>query len=222
MAENFFADPSFLSRPAVRMPRVHSSWCIEVSVGLLSLAHEVEYRVDIQLQLLVRECLQEITCALYGLINIGVIERAWSWKLSPTRRRPRTSSAVRTHGRASPSSSRTAPASSRRSIPPSSSTATSASPISTTAAPSSLWNPGWLQSWSGRLSERGILRDLGSLGAAICNEAAKHRPALDDFISCDATAELLLSAYAEVAPGWIPPLGRLVRTIEKNCAQMRR
>ena len=43
--------------------------------------------------------------------------------------------------------------------------------------------------------------------------------ALDDFISCDATAELLLSAYAEVAPGWIPPLGPLVRTIEKNCAR---
>ena len=85
----------------------------------------------------------------------------------------------------------------------------------------SLWNPGWLQSWSGRLSERGILHDLGSLGAAICTEAAKHRPALDDFISCDATAELLLSAYAEIAPGWIPPLGRLVRFIEKSCAQMR-
>ena len=85
----------------------------------------------------------------------------------------------------------------------------------------SLWNPGWLQSWSGHLSERSILRDLGSLGAAICTEAAKHRPALDDFISCDAIAELLLSAYAEVAPGWIPPLGRLVRIIEKNCAQMR-
>ena len=83
----------------------------------------------------------------------------------------------------------------------------------------SLWNPGWLQSWSGHLNERSILRDLGSLGAAICIEAAKHRPALDDFISCDATAELLLSAYAEVAPGWIPSLGRLVRTIEKNCAQ---
>jgi len=83
----------------------------------------------------------------------------------------------------------------------------------------SLWNPGWLQSWSGRLSERSILRDLGSLGAAICTESAKHRPSLDDFISCDATAELLLSAYAEVAPGWIPPLGHLVRTIEKNCAQ---
>lgn len=83
----------------------------------------------------------------------------------------------------------------------------------------SLWNPGWLRSWSGRLSERSILRDLGSLGACICSESAKHRPALDDFISCDATAELLLSAYAEVAPGWIPPLGHLVRTIEKNCVQ---
>ena len=86
----------------------------------------------------------------------------------------------------------------------------------------SLWNPGWLQSWSGHLTERSILRDLGSLGAAICTEAANHRPALDDFISCDAIAELLLSAYAEVAPGWIPPLGRLIRTIEKNCAQIRR
>ena len=83
----------------------------------------------------------------------------------------------------------------------------------------SLWNPGWLRSWSGHLSERSILRDLGSLGAAVCIEAAKHRPALDDFISCDATAELLLSAYAEVAPGWIPPLGHLVRLIEKNCAK---
>ena len=86
----------------------------------------------------------------------------------------------------------------------------------------SLWNPGWLQSWSGHLSERSILRDLSSLGAAICTESAKHRPALDDFISCDATAELLLSAYAEVAPGWIPPLGHLVRAIGKNCAQMLR
>ena len=83
----------------------------------------------------------------------------------------------------------------------------------------SLWNPGWLQSWSGHLTERSILRDLGSLGAAICIEAAKHRPALDDFISCDATAELLLAAYAEVAPGWIPPLGHLVRVIEKYCAK---
>ena len=83
----------------------------------------------------------------------------------------------------------------------------------------SLWNPGWLQSWSGHLSERSILRDLGSLGAAVCAEAAKHRPALDDFISCDATAELLLSAYGEVAPAWIPSLGRLTRAIEKNCAQ---
>jgi len=83
----------------------------------------------------------------------------------------------------------------------------------------SLWNPGWLRSWSGHLSERSILRDLGSLGAAICAEAARHRPALDDFISCDATAELLLAAYAEVAPGWIPTLGPLVRTIEKNCAR---
>lgn len=83
----------------------------------------------------------------------------------------------------------------------------------------SLWNPGWLQSWSGHLTERSILRDLASLGAAICIETAKHRPALDDFISCDATAELLLSAYAEVAPGWIPPLGHLVRAIEKNCAR---
>ena len=80
----------------------------------------------------------------------------------------------------------------------------------------SLWNPGWLQSWSGHLTERSILRDLSSLGAAICAEAAKHRPALDDFISCDATAELLLTAYAEVAPGGIPPLRHLVRTIEKN------
>jgi tRNA A-37 threonylcarbamoyl transferase component Bud32 len=86
----------------------------------------------------------------------------------------------------------------------------------------SLWNPGWLRSWSGHLSERSILRDLGSLGAAICSESAKHRPALDDFISCDATAELLLSAYAEVAPGWIPPLGHLVRAVEKNCIQQRR
>ena len=83
----------------------------------------------------------------------------------------------------------------------------------------SLWNPGWLQSWSGHLTERSILRDLASLGAAICIEAAKHRPALDDFISCDATAELLLSAYSEVAPRWIPPLGHLVRAIEKNCAK---
>lgn len=83
----------------------------------------------------------------------------------------------------------------------------------------SLWNPGWLQSWSGHLSERSILRDLSSLGAAICTEAAKHRPSLDDFISCDATAELLLTAYAEVAPGWIPPLGHLVRAIEKNCTR---
>ena len=90
------------------------------------------------------------------------------------------------------------------------------------AAVLSLWNPGWLQSWSGHLTERSILRDLGSLGAAVCTEAAKHRPALDDFISCDAIAELLLSAYAEVAPGWIPPLGHLVRSIEKNCAQIRR
>ena len=86
----------------------------------------------------------------------------------------------------------------------------------------SLWNPGWLQSWSGHLSERSILRDLSSLGAAICTEAAKHRPSLDDFISCDATAELLLTAYAEVAPGWIPPLGHLVRAIEKNCAKYSR
>ena len=83
----------------------------------------------------------------------------------------------------------------------------------------SLWNPGWLQSWSGHLSERSILRDLGSLGAAVCTEAAKHRPSLDDFISCDATAELLLAAYSEVAPGWIPPLGHLVRAIEKNCTR---
>jgi len=83
----------------------------------------------------------------------------------------------------------------------------------------SLWNPGWLHSWSGHLTERSILCDLSSLGAAVCTEAAKHRPALDDFISCDATAELLLSSYAEVAPGWIPPLGRLVRAIEKHCAQ---
>ena len=83
----------------------------------------------------------------------------------------------------------------------------------------SLWNPGWLQSWSGHLTERSILCDLGSLGAAICAEAAKHRPSLDDFISCDATAELLLSAYAEVAPGWIPPLGHLVRSIEKYCTR---
>jgi len=83
----------------------------------------------------------------------------------------------------------------------------------------SLWNPGWLQSWSGHLTERSILCDLSSLGAAICTEAAKHRPALDDFISCDATAELLLAAYAEVAPGWIPPLGHLVRAIEKNCTR---
>lgn len=86
----------------------------------------------------------------------------------------------------------------------------------------SLWNPGWLQSWSGHLTERSILCDLGSLGAAICVEAAEHRPALDDFISCDATAELLLSAYAEVAPGWIPSLGRLARTIEKYCALARK
>lgn len=86
----------------------------------------------------------------------------------------------------------------------------------------SLWNPGWLHSWSGHLTERSILRDLGTLGAAICIEAAKHRPALDDFISCDATAELLLAAYSEVAPRWIPPLGHLVRVIEKSCAQMRR
>lgn len=83
----------------------------------------------------------------------------------------------------------------------------------------SLWNPGWLRPWSNIISERSVLRDLGSLGASICIEAAKHRPVLDDFISCDATAELLLSAYAEVAPGWIPSLGRLVRTIEKNCAR---
>jgi len=83
----------------------------------------------------------------------------------------------------------------------------------------SLWNPGWLRSWSGHLSDRSILRDLGSLGAAVCMEAARHRPALDDFISCDATAELLLAAYSEVAPGWIPSLGRLVRAIEKNCAK---
>lgn len=83
----------------------------------------------------------------------------------------------------------------------------------------SLWNPGWLQSWSGHLNERSILRDLSSLGGAICSEAARHRPALDDFISCDATAELLLSAYSEVAPGWIPSLGRLIRAIGKNCAQ---
>ena len=83
----------------------------------------------------------------------------------------------------------------------------------------SLWNPGWLQSWSGHLTERSILCDLSSLGAAICAEAAKHRPSLDDFISCDATAELLLAAYAEVAPGWIPPLGHLVRAIEKNCTR---
>ena len=83
----------------------------------------------------------------------------------------------------------------------------------------SLWNPGWLQSWECHFSKRSILRDLGSLGAAICVEAAKHRPALDDFISCDATAELLLAAYAEVAPGWIPPLGHLVRAIEKNCTR---
>ena len=65
----------------------------------------------------------------------------------------------------------------------------------------SLWNPGWLHSWECHFSKRSILRDLGSLGAAICSESAKHRPALDDFIPCDATAELLLSAYAEVAPG---------------------
>ena len=83
----------------------------------------------------------------------------------------------------------------------------------------SLWNPGWLRSWSGHLTERSILCDLSSLGAAICAEAAKHRPSLDDFISCDATAELLLAAYAEVAPGWIPPLGHLVRAIEKNCTR---
>ena len=86
----------------------------------------------------------------------------------------------------------------------------------------SLWNPGWLQSWSGHLSERSILRDLGSLGAAVCTEAAKHRPSLDDFISCDATAELLLAAYSEVAPGWIPPLGHLVRAVEKNCTHRKR
>ena len=86
----------------------------------------------------------------------------------------------------------------------------------------SLWNPGWLQSWECHFSKRSILRDLGSLGAAICAGAAKHRPALDDFISCDATAELLLAAYSEVAPGWIPPLGHLVRTVEKNCAQQLR
>ena len=83
----------------------------------------------------------------------------------------------------------------------------------------SLWNPGWLQSWSGHLTERSILRDLASLGAAVCIEAAKHRPALDDFISCDATAELLLAAYSEVAPRWIPHLGHLVRAIEKYCAK---
>ena len=83
----------------------------------------------------------------------------------------------------------------------------------------SLWNPGWLHSWECHFSKRSILNDLGSLGAAICSESAKHRPALDDFISCDATAELLLSAYAEVAPGWIPPLGSLTRTIEKRCVQ---
>ena len=86
----------------------------------------------------------------------------------------------------------------------------------------SLWNPGWLQSWSVHFSKPSILRDLGSLGASVCIEAARHRPVLDDFISCDATGELLLSAYAEVAPGWIPSLGRLVRAIEKNCAQRRR
>lgn len=74
----------------------------------------------------------------------------------------------------------------------------------------SLWNPGWLQTWSGRFSEASILRDLASFGRSICECASRHRPALDDFIAHDTVAEQLLLAYAEVAPGYIPSVKKLV------------
>ena len=73
--EVFLFHPTLAASPLMRVVRVLCASGIEIAVGFLCGSDDVEHRVYIGLQLLVGIGLQDIRCALDGLVGIGVVER---------------------------------------------------------------------------------------------------------------------------------------------------
>ena len=77
--EHLFAQPSLVAGPAVGMPRIHGAGRIEIAVGFLRLAHNVEHRVHIVYEPcalgLVLHGHQHIAGSFDGLIHVGIVER---------------------------------------------------------------------------------------------------------------------------------------------------
>ena len=69
-----FLHPACGACPIVGVLGVHRASGIEIAIGLLCRSHDGEHRVDVGLQFLVGVGLQEVACALNGLIHIGIVE----------------------------------------------------------------------------------------------------------------------------------------------------
>ena len=75
MTQHLYPLPPVLTSPAMRMVGIDGAGSIEITIRLLSCSHDIQYRVDIVLQTLVRIGLQHIAGPFDGLIHIGIIKR---------------------------------------------------------------------------------------------------------------------------------------------------
>ena len=74
VAQVFLLHPTLVASPVVRVGRVLRTGGIEVAVGLLCRRDDVDDRVAVGLQLLVRIGLQDIGGTLDGLVGVGIVE----------------------------------------------------------------------------------------------------------------------------------------------------
>ena len=75
VAEVFYLAPACVASPVVRIARVLCTGSIEVTVGLLSRCDDIQYAVDVELELLVGVGLQDVAGTLDGLVGVSVVER---------------------------------------------------------------------------------------------------------------------------------------------------
>ena len=72
--EVFLLYPTLVTSPVMGISGVLGACGVEIAVGFLSRADNVDYRVTVGLQLLVWIGLQDIGCTLKGLVGVGIVE----------------------------------------------------------------------------------------------------------------------------------------------------
>ena len=74
VAQVFLLYPSAVTSPVVRVGGVLSAGGVEVAIGLLGAADDINYGIDISPQLLVGIGLKDVAGTLDGFVGVGVVE----------------------------------------------------------------------------------------------------------------------------------------------------